>query len=337
MSDQTGWQIESKMKSVEGPILVLGASGFVGANLFLALLKVRSDVYGTASRVPAWRLDGVPFDSLLVIDLLIESAVEKVLEKIRPKTVFDCTAFGAYSFEQDPKLIYDTNFVRLTQLIPMLTRQGISRYIHSGSSSEYGLNCAGPAESDELLPNSDYAVSKVAAAAYLCYQGRVLGFPCVSLRLYSLYGPLEDTSRLIPAVVQCAREGRLPEFVDGGNSRDFVYVDDAVNAFIRAATELKPHLYGHSINIGTGRKCTMLELATVAKQVFRLDADARFTHTGRNWDAPNWFANPDFAREQIGWAASIGLEEGLKRTFEWIQTIDSARYFKSSKKNEFKE
>ena len=78
-----------------------------------------------------------------------------------------------------------------------------------GSSSEYGDNASGPAEHAPLAPNSDYAVSKVAAASLIYFYGKRKHLPCANLRLYSVYGPLEDSSRLIPSVIQHGVEGRI--------------------------------------------------------------------------------------------------------------------------------
>src|SRR6266851_5554134 len=95
----------ANIRQLQGPILVLGASGFIGANLLRMLLEQREDVYGTATRLPAWRLEGLPQNHVLVTDLLIDSNLDALLETIKPRTIFDCIAYGAYSFETDRELI----------------------------------------------------------------------------------------------------------------------------------------------------------------------------------------------------------------------------------------
>ena len=105
------------IRQLQGPILVLGASGFIGANLFRMLLGQRSDVYGTATRRPAWRLEDLPGEHVLITDLLIDSNVDALLANVKPRTIFDCVAYGAYSFETDSDLIYRTNFNLHRQLL----------------------------------------------------------------------------------------------------------------------------------------------------------------------------------------------------------------------------
>ena len=88
----------------------------------------------------------------------------RLLDRVQPKTIFNCVAFGAYSFETDSQLIYRTNFNLTTRLLEQLLERSIARYVHAGSSSEYGDNCSAPDEQAHLAPNSHYAVSKAAAA-----------------------------------------------------------------------------------------------------------------------------------------------------------------------------
>jgi len=80
--------IAEKACRLQGPILVLGASGFIGANLMRSLMTVRGDVFGTTTRKPAWRLADLPDDHVRMVDLLIESNLESLLATVRPRTIF---------------------------------------------------------------------------------------------------------------------------------------------------------------------------------------------------------------------------------------------------------
>jgi dolichol-phosphate mannosyltransferase len=337
MSTENGTRAEdliaALVKDLEGPVLVLGASGFVGACLFQAIARYRSDVHATASRQPAWRLQGAHPDQVHTVDLLIESNLDAVLDQVQPRTVFHCVAFGAYSFEQDARLIYETNFSLLTRLLPKLMAIGVHRFVHAGSSSEYGLNCAAPHEDSACRPNSDYSVSKIAAANLIRFYGSHHGLPCVNLRLYSVYGPYEDASRLIPVLVRSAMAAKLPEFVSAETSRDYVYVADVVNAFLAAAVNLRVQDYGSSLNIGTGRCTSMREIAETAKRVFRLSCEPRYSMAGRAWDTTNWYSDPAMAEAKIGWRAETSLEQGLRWMAEWLESLPNVvAYERSSKK-----
>ena len=321
------------IRALRGPILVTGASGFVGSNLFHLIARQRSDVFAVVQREKNWRLQDAREQQVLAADLNDENAVKNLLDSVMPQTVFDCVAYGAYSFEKDARLIYETNFLSTTRLVEMLANRPFAAFIHAGSSSEYGNNCAAPLETDVCEPNSDYAVSKVAVSDYLGYMGKHRQFPCLNLRLYSVYGPLEDTSRLMPNLVREALAGRLPPLVDPETSRDFVYVDDVCHAFILAAAKMNPSLFGESLNIGSGNKTTIGELVGTARNIFGVaEVPAYNSMDGRSWDLRDWYSNPQKAELMLGWRAETSLEHGLEQTAAWIATLSQEDMSNSTKR-----
>ena len=310
--------MSARIKQLAGPILVIGASGFIGANLLRRCLAVRNDITGTMLHGPAWRLEGIPSANLAFLDLVNPNSVSEVLDRVGPRTVFDCSAYGAYSFQTDPERIHLTNYVALVRLFTELERRDIVGYVHAGSSSEYGLNAAGPDEDSPRIPNSHYAVSKSAAAELIAFVGRVKALPAVNLRLYSVYGPYEDSSRLVPTLAMKGLVHELPPLVSPDTARDFVHVDDAVGAFIAAAEKMGPRIAGASFNIGSGRRLSIREAAEIAKRVFDIPGDPNFTAMpSRPWDLSDWYADPAKAEQLLGWKADIRFEEGLMRTAQW--------------------
>jgi len=327
-------QTDIYIRQLRGPILVLGASGFVGANLYHTIAAVRSDVFAVVQREKSWRLEDVADDKVVAVDLTDHSSTKNLIDSIRPQTVFDCVAYGAYSFEEDANTIYATNFQSLVNLVGLLSERSIDAFVHAGSSSEYGTNSSAPAEDAAREPNSHYSVSKVAAESFLRYVGKQKGFPCTHLRLYSIYGPLEDTSRLIPTVVKCALGGTLPPFVDSRTSRDFVHVDDACRAFILAAARMNPDLHGETFNIGSGVKTTIGELAELVRSQFDIaEAPAFGSMEGRSWDMPDWYSNPSKAGRMLDWKATIPLADGLHSMSGWIKTMTDDAFASATKKN----
>ncbi len=102
--------LKTEIGQLQGPILVLGASGFVGGTLMNILCRHRDDVIGTYRTGPAWRLDDIHEDQLVKVDLLVESQCEDLIKKTKPKTIFNCLAYGAYSFQSEKRLIHRTNY-----------------------------------------------------------------------------------------------------------------------------------------------------------------------------------------------------------------------------------
>jgi Nucleoside-diphosphate-sugar epimerases len=149
-------------------------------------------------------------------------------------------------------------------LVTALRDAGCDAFVQAGTSSEYGLNCAGPDESASLEPNSDYAVSKVATSYLMSYYGRLENFPCTHLRIYSVYGLGRNV------IVSCrpdqlGLQGSYPPLVDPHISRDFIYVDDCTRAFVRAALTTCRSAPGQIFNIATGSKTSLGEIALLVR------------------------------------------------------------------------
>ena len=166
-------------------------------------------------------------------------------------------------------------------------------------------------------------MSKAAASNYIAYAGKIRRIPIANLRLYSVYGPLEDTSRLIPNLVAKGLKGAFPPLVDPNTSRDFIYIDDVCDAFIQAAARLTPDIYGEAVNIGTGRGTTIRQLAKLAADVFAIGEEPVFgSMPGRSWDLPDWYAAPGKAERLLNWTAKTDLATGLKLTSEWVRSLE---------------
>ena len=143
--------------------------------------------------------------------------------------------------------------------------------------------------------------------------------PAWVLRLYSVYGPYEDLSRLVPKLLLEARRGRLPPLVNPLISRDFVYVDDVTRAFkaiVDRAPQLRP---GDVFNIGTGQRTTLADLTALSRELFNVAAEPQWASMpDRGWDHSDWYADPRKAEAELGWSATTPLREGLRATMRWL-------------------
>jgi dolichol-phosphate mannosyltransferase len=324
-----------KIKDLKGPILIIGASGFIGSNILRKVLAEREDVFGTSFSGSGWRLDDIPTSSIIHTNILFEDSIQDTLKKVCPKTIFDCSSFGAYSFESDFRLIHMTNYTSLINMLEIISTLDIHSYIHAGTSSEYGLNSSEPSENENLIPNSHYSISKAAASGVIQYYGKIKNVPILNLRIYSAYGPYEDSSRLIPHLCLEAGKKRLPLFANKNTPRDFIHIDDVVNAFIFAANNINKNCYGESINIGTGKETTLLELANLSKKIFSIPGTPEFSQSiAREWDTESWFGDITKAKMLINWEPSIELKEGLIKTEEWWRSLkDQSKIESFSKKD----
>ena len=279
-----------EMKKLKGPIVVFGAGGFIGSNLFRAISGVRDDCYAVTHQPGTpYRLRGLPADKILRADLLDKSSLEKVFAKYRFKTIFNLSTYGSFENQDETVKIFETNIMGLANLVGAAERHGFDALVQGGSSSEYGLNSQAPKESDELKPNSAYAVSKIASSYFVKYLGEVRGLPVIQLRYYSVYGPYESSSRLIPALLTNGIEKKYPPLTEARISRDYVYVDDAVEATIRAATIGLERNRGESLNIA-GQKTTLGELVGQVKSICGIPGEPVWGGMpNRAWDLTEWY------------------------------------------------
>jgi len=328
--------IHNKIKSLQGPILIVGASGFIGVNLLRRCFENREDVVGTVFSGDTWRLHDIPAANTTFLNLQDPISIMSVLHRVQPKTIFDCASFGAYSFEQQFDRIHSTNYLSFIHIMEEVAALDLSAYIHAGSSSEYGLHASAPAETELLVPNSHYAVSKAATSQAIAYYGKVKGVPVVNLRLYSVYGPYEDSSRLIPVLCEQSLYGHFPIFARSEVSRDFIHIDDVIAAFVDAALHMCPEIAGESFNIGTGIQTTLAYLAGVSRRLFDIKDEPQFNPgVGRAWDVDNWHANSEKARKILGWTPKISLEDGLISTRDWWRNfLKNADFSKLTKKQQ---
>jgi nucleoside-diphosphate-sugar epimerase/glycosyltransferase involved in cell wall biosynthesis len=289
---------------------------------------VRADSYGTIRLGKGWRLDQIEESRLIALDLLDADAAARVLERLRPRTVFHTVAYGGYSFQSSPDLIHRTNYLALAQLLEKLATSSVEAFIHAGSSSEYGTNSAAPDEAAPRRPNSAYAAAKSAAAELLSFWGDRHGFPCANLRLYSAYGPFEDSSRFIPRLVEAGLRGELPPLVAPETSRDFIHVDDVVAAFVTAAMRMRPEIRGRSYNIATGRRMSIAEAVAVTRRQLGVAVEPVYgSMQSRSWDLDQWWGNPERAKKDLGWTAQIPFEDGIVQAAGWWKGFLSGHEF----------
>lgn len=322
------------IQKLEGPIAILGAGGFIGVNMLKSLLLYRKDIYGfLRNSKKNWRINAsfIPKANLIECNLTKEKDISMVIKKIMPKTIFNVTAYGAYSKQKDYKKIYTTNFNSIIYLIENLKKFNFSAYLHAGSSSEYGELSTAPLESSELSPNSHYAVSKVASYYALKYYGKIEKLPVVHLRLYSVYGPFEETDRFIPQLVLNARHNSYPPFVNPNISRDFIHVKDVTAAFIAIATKIKRNMYGEAFNIGTGKITTILDLAMKVKKMCNIKDTPKFGKMKKRiWDHENkWYANMDKAKKIFKWEPRIDIDRGLQETINWQKDLKYDKFYQN--------
>ncbi len=300
--------------------IVTGAGGFIGANLVRCLLAAGHEpVAVLRPGGNTWRLGEISSHASQVsVDLRDPPAVKRVVRDLQPDVIFHLAAHGAYSWQKDFDTMLSVN-VRATEALLVAAREVGASLVLAGSSSEYGYQGHAPNETERVDPNSHYAVTKV-AATHLCRLAAATGGPqAVTLRLYSIYGPWEEPGRLMPTLVQRAAAGGWPPLVGPEIGRDFVWVEDACDAFIRSATTVLPDS-GAVLNVASGTQTTLEALVATARRVLHVQAEPVWgSMPARSWDTSIWVGDPGLAEQLLGWKVSTSLADGLKRMASWFE------------------
>jgi len=185
--------------------------------------------------------------------------------------------------------------------------------VRLGSSTEYGRHDGPLDETSPLRPLGFFGATKAAGSLAVAAAASERGLRSAILRAFQVYGPLDHPARLVPSAVHAARTGTVLPLTTAGRRRDWIFVDDVVEACVRAAhADGLPT--GQVLNIGTGRQVANEELvAEVARVAGRPVQVEVGTHPGRAWDAPSWVCDPALAARLLGWRAEVSLPEGLAR------------------------
>src|SRR5687768_5945066 len=302
-------------------VLITGASGFVGANLARRALSDGHEVHLLLRAAHEdWRLRTLSDSTVThTVDLKDRRVVQRAVTAIRPHWVFHLAAYGAYATQTTLERMVGTNIWGCIHLLDACHDAGVEAFINAGSSSEYGHLDHAASENDRLEPNSHYAITKATATHYCQFTARAKNVNAVTVRLYSVYGPFEAPGRLIPTLMVHGLHGQLPPLVSPQTARDFVYVDDAVDAMMTlAAAPSVPR--GAIYNVCTGVQTTMREVVDLARAAMRVPAEPAWgTMPERAWDTNVWVGSPARLEREIGWRAPTDLAEGFHRTLQWLQ------------------
>lgn len=300
--------------------LVTGGAGFIGSHLTEELVRRGDTVRVADSLITGKRtnLDHVPRAEFVEGDLadldFARSAVdgcEYVLHQAAipsvPRSV------------KDPIASNRANVDATLNVLVAARDAGVKRLVFAGSSSAYGDTPTLPKREDmPVNPLSPYALQKVVGEQYLQMFTRLYGLETVSIRYFNVFGPRQDPSSPYSGVISvfatALLENRSPNvYGDGGQTRDFTYVANVVDATIKAADA--EGASGHMFNIASGSPATVNQVAATIGEILGKDVQRELAPP-RAGDIRDSSANIAAAREVLRWEPTVTLEEGLRRTVE---------------------
>jgi nucleoside-diphosphate-sugar epimerase len=308
--------------------LVTGVAGFIGSTLAERLLADGADVVGIDCFIDYYpravkerNLSGlVGRPGFRFIESSIQDADLSALLGDRTHVFHLAAQAGVRKSWGGDFAVYTVNNIEATQvLLEACTKVALDRIVYASSSSVYGDNVAMPMREDALpQPVSPYGVTKL-AAEQLCYLYHVnYGLPTVSVRYFTVYGPRQRPDMGFHKFLRSMIQGQpITLFGDGEQTRDFTFVADAVSATIAAATRGVP---GRVYNIGGGSRVSMNQvldmIGRVAGRQPLITPDP-----AQKGDMRHTYADTSLARADLGFAPTVGLEDGIAAEYQWLSKI----------------
>jgi UDP-glucose 4-epimerase len=299
-------------------VAVTGAAGFIGLHLLHGLHAAGAEVVAiVVAGKPTPGLDALPFP---VERIVIESdrGAGDAIRQVRPRYVVHLSA--VISLERSFRMIEQTieaNIFSTISLLTACTEVKAERVILMGSCEEYGQRYCPFDATLAPDPNSPYGASKAAATAYARMFFGSFGLPTVVLRPSVVYGPRQSPRQLISMVLEALAENRTIAVTEGRQTRDFVYVDDVVDAILIALTA--PNVAGETWNIGSGEVVTVRHCLELVERITGLTGLIQYG--ARPYAESERFHYEPMVEETyraFKWKPSVMLEEGIVRTWQSV-------------------
>lgn len=311
------------------PVLVLGASGFIGHRVVAMLAGHGASVTAAIRRETASEpLLHTGAERTVVCDAADPDAIRSLVGDSRPAITFNVAGYGVDRAENDECPANEINAMLPARLAACLATERLPpwsglRLVHVGSALEYGRAGGDLRESTPPEPGTLYGRTKLAGTVSMGERARESGLPAVTARLFTVYGPGEHAGRLLPTLLDTVRTGEPVDLTAGMQRRDFVYVDDVAEGLLRLGlSDVQP---GEVVNLAMGELTTVRSFVERAAHVLGIrPALLRF---GLLETRPEEMNHEPVSIERLraltGWSPTIQIEDGVLRALTEVEQLNA--------------
>ncbi len=290
-------------------LLVVGGTGFIGYHLALKAMKKGWKVTSISINKPKKNrcINGVKYLRININNF------QKLKKKLTSSYDY-VVNLGGYvnhtSYDKGGEKLTRSHFIGVVNLIKVISKKKISKFIQVGSCAEYGEAKAPQKESYENSPISPYAIAKLASTKFLLMLFYTNRFPVCVIRFFQVYGPAQDQNRILPKIIQgCLKNKKVP-VSKGDQIRDFCYIDDAVSAIFLALKSKKSN--GEIFNIGLG---VPIKIKSAVKRIHKIIGKGHIQFGKikyREDENMSVYPNIKKARTKLKWKPKFSFNQGIK-------------------------
>ncbi len=295
-------------------LLVLGGYGYLGKKIILQALEKNWKVVSVSKKRNSKKLEHKNLKNLFFDMTNIKKL--KSLSTYHFDYVVNVSGYVDHSlFYKNGIEIVNNHLIMVLNLISILSRKKLKKFMQIGSSEEYGVESSSLIETNRELPFTPYAASKVALTHYLQMLHRSEAFPVLIMRLFLVYGPNQKSNRIIPYVIKNCQSNQAFKISEGKQLRDFIYIDDAVDAIFLALKSSKSN--GQIYNLGSGKGITIKVLVNQIRKIIGGGKPKFGSYKNLRQENKRLVAKTNKIKKDLKWKPKVNLENGLNRTIEF--------------------
>lgn len=303
-------------------IFITGASGFVASHLARKCVELGDEVHlSIRSTSNLWRIKDILSKlKLHEVDISQQEPLKKIIKKVKPEVIFHLANAALYGgVHPTVKPYIDVNLLGTINMIDACADIEYECFVNTGSSAEYGPKEKKMKEQDLCNPQSVYAITKLAGTNYASYIGKTQKKPIITFRLFSPYGAYDDPKRLMSEAIVNSLEGKPIIFSNPRIVRDYIYIDDVINAYLKIIKKAK-NLQGEIFNLGSGRETTIKEVVSAILKITGSKSSIKWgILPPRDFESMIWQADISKMKKLIGWKPQNSFLDGLKETIKWYR------------------
>ena len=291
----------------------MGGTGFIGYHLAKKCLKKGWKVTSISSKFPK-KIRYLKKVKYLFCDISKKKFLEKKINKYYKYVV----NLGGYVDHSNKKKIFDSHHLGCKNLAEIFLKNPPKKFVQIGSSVEYGHLNSPQRENLKCslsLIKSNYGKAKLLSTKYLMNLYKKVNFPITILRIYIVYGPRQDINRFIPIVIKSCLNNKKFDCSEGSQFRDFVHIEDVINAILKTLASKKSH--GEIINIGTGKPRKLKDIIQNIRKILKGGKPQFGIIKLRKDEILKLYPNINKAKKKLNWSPKISFDKGLKSTINF--------------------